>query len=158
MRLDKKRLSLLLRDALKIKSASGDTLKEDAKNESKAGDAANPPKKAGKKRGAPPGHRGATRRTPEKADNDHVVPPPESCERGCGEIIIEDDFDDKFIEDFKGIVVCDFYAAYNVIKRTHRCLVHLLGDIKKEREVLKGSKSLEKLDRRIRDFISKGKG
>jgi len=77
LRLDKKRLSLLLRDALKIKAASGDPPKEDAKNEDKADDAADPPKKTGKKRGAPPGHRGATRRTPEKADHDHVIPPPE---------------------------------------------------------------------------------
>ena len=38
-------------------------------------------------------------------------------------------------KDFKGIVVCDFYAAYNCLEKTQRCLVHLLRDIKKERDV-----------------------
>ena len=35
-------------------------------------------------------------------------------------------------EDFEGIVVCDFYAAYNCIEKTQRCLVHLLRDISDE--------------------------
>lgn len=59
-------------------------------------------------------------------------------------------------EDFKGIAVCDFYAAYNILKKTQRCLVHLLKDIKKERAVLKNNKQLKEFDRMIKAFISKG--
>lgn len=58
--------------------------------------------------------------------------------------------------DFAGTVVCDFYAAYNCLKKTQRCLVHLLRDIKKEREVLRGSKLLEEFDAKVKEFIEKG--
>lgn len=64
--------------------------------------------------------------------------------------------EDVLGKNFKGIAVCDFYAAYNVIERTQRCLVHLLRDIKKEREVLINSKLLDKFDERLKTFISKG--
>jgi transposase len=59
-------------------------------------------------------------------------------------------------EDFKGIAICDFYAAYNILKHTQRCLVHLLKDIKKERAVLKNNKQLEIFDQMIKTFINKG--
>lgn len=59
-------------------------------------------------------------------------------------------------KDFAGIVMCDFYAAYNCLKKTQRCLVHLLRDIKKEREVLRGSKLLEQFDANVKSFIEKG--
>jgi transposase len=59
-------------------------------------------------------------------------------------------------EDFKGIAICDFYAAYNILKRTQRCLVHLLKDIKKERAVLKNNRQLKIFDQMIKTFISKG--
>jgi transposase len=59
-------------------------------------------------------------------------------------------------EDFEGIVVCDFYAAYNCIKKTQRCLVHLLRDISDERKILKNSVLLKKFDDRIRCFINDG--
>jgi len=57
---------------------------------------------------------------------------------------------------FKGIVICDFYAAYNCIDTTQRCLVHLLRDIKKEREILSGSKLLKRFDKAVKRFIENG--
>ncbi len=59
-------------------------------------------------------------------------------------------------KDFKGIVICDFYAAYNCLGKTQRCLVHLLRDIKKEREVLSSSKLLEQFESKVKEFIEKG--
>jgi hypothetical protein len=58
--------------------------------------------------------------------------------------------------DFAGTVICDFYAAYNCLKNTQRCLIHLLRDLKKEREVLRGSKLLEQFDAKIKQFIETG--
>jgi len=58
--------------------------------------------------------------------------------------------------DFDGVVICDFYVAYNCLEKTQRCFVHLLKDISKEREVLGGSKLLERLDRAVRDLIGEG--
>lgn len=57
---------------------------------------------------------------------------------------------------FNGVVVCDFYAAYNCIDATQRCLVHLLRDIKKEREVLSGSKLLKRFEKAVKRFIENG--
>jgi len=57
---------------------------------------------------------------------------------------------------FAGVVVCDFYAAYNCIEKTQRCLVHLLRDIKIEREVLQGSKLLERFEKAVKKFIEDG--
>ena len=57
---------------------------------------------------------------------------------------------------FPGIVICDFHAAYNCIDATQRCLVHLLCDIRKEREILSGSKLLERFDKAVKRFIEKG--
>ncbi|MFC1453466.1 IS66 family transposase [Verrucomicrobiota bacterium] len=59
-------------------------------------------------------------------------------------------------KDFAGTVICDFYAAYNCLKKTQRCLVHLLRDIKKEREVLRGSKLLERFESKVKEFIETG--
>ncbi|MBT4821265.1 MAG: IS66 family transposase [Candidatus Marinimicrobia bacterium] len=59
-------------------------------------------------------------------------------------------------ESFAGVVICDFYAAYNCIGTTQRCLVHLLRDIKKEREILAGSKLLERFDEAVKSFIQEG--
>ncbi len=58
--------------------------------------------------------------------------------------------------DFQGIVMCDFYAAYNCLGKTQRCLVHLLRDIKKERDVLSSSKLLEQFESKVKEFIEKG--
>ena len=59
-------------------------------------------------------------------------------------------------KDFTGTVICDFYAAYNCLKKTQRCLIHLLRDIKKEREVLRGSKLLERFEAKVKGFIEAG--
>jgi transposase len=59
-------------------------------------------------------------------------------------------------KDFEGIVMCDFYAAYNCVDKTQRCLVHLLRDIKKEREVLRNSKQLERFESKVKAFIEAG--
>ena len=59
-------------------------------------------------------------------------------------------------KNFPGIVICDFYAAYNCLDKTQRCLVHLLRDIAKEREVLINSKLLEKFDNTVRRLIEHG--
>jgi len=59
-------------------------------------------------------------------------------------------------KDFAGTVICDFYAAYNCLSKTQRCLVHLLRDIKKEREVLRGSKLLARFESKVKSFIEKG--
>jgi hypothetical protein len=59
-------------------------------------------------------------------------------------------------KDFKGIVMCDFYAAYNCLGKTQRCLVHLLRDIKKERDVLSSSKLLEQFESNVKAFIETG--
>lgn len=59
-------------------------------------------------------------------------------------------------DDFAGTVVCDFYAAYNCLDNTQRCLVHLLRDIRTEREILRGSKLLERFEKAVRKFIEKG--
>ena len=58
--------------------------------------------------------------------------------------------------DFAGTVICDFYAAYNCLQKTQRCLVHLLRDIKKERDVLRGSKLLEQFEAKVKEFIEQG--
>jgi transposase len=59
-------------------------------------------------------------------------------------------------DSFGGVVICDFYAAYNCIGTTQRCLVHLLRDIRKEREILAGSKLLERFEKAVKRFIEKG--
>jgi len=60
-------------------------------------------------------------------------------------------------EDFKGTLVCDFYAAYNFLPKTQRCLAHLMRDIEKEREILPGSVQLEEFEQRLWNFIDTGK-
>ena|GEM_PF-631357 len=59
-------------------------------------------------------------------------------------------------QSFAGVVVCDFYAAYNCIDKTQRCLVHLLRDIRTEREILKDSKLLKHFEKDVKSFIEKG--
>ncbi|MFW5803170.1 MAG: hypothetical protein ACOCWJ_04555, partial [Verrucomicrobiota bacterium] len=51
------------------------------------------------KRGAPKGHRGATRPVPDTVDREEVVPPPDTCSCGCSEIAQLTDFDERWIED-----------------------------------------------------------
>ena len=60
-------------------------------------------------------------------------------------------------EKYEGIVVCDFYAGYNFLPKTQRCLVHLLRDIKKERQLLPGSVAIKNFEERMHSFIKLGK-
>lgn len=59
-------------------------------------------------------------------------------------------------ESFKGTVLCDFYAAYNFLRKKQRCWIHLLRDIENERKVLPGSVSLERFEKRSWDLVKKG--
>ena len=59
-------------------------------------------------------------------------------------------------DDFEGILVCDFYAAYNCINKTQRCLIHLLRDIRNERKIFVASVLLEKFEKAVKDFIIRG--
>ena len=59
-------------------------------------------------------------------------------------------------ENFKGTVLCDFYASYNFLEKKQRCWIHLLRDIGNERKVLPGSVSLEKFETRAWDLVKKG--
>lgn len=59
-------------------------------------------------------------------------------------------------ENFKGTVLCDFYAAYNFLQKKQRCWIHLLRDIETERKVLPGSASLEKFETRAWALVKKG--
>lgn len=59
-------------------------------------------------------------------------------------------------DDFKGILVCDFYAAYNCIQKTQRCLVHLLRDIRNERKIFVASVLLERFEKAVKEFIATG--
>ncbi len=64
--------------------------------------------------------------------------------------------EDLLGSDYKGIVVCDFYGGYNVLKNTQRCLVHFLKDIKKQCEIYRGSKALHQFKNDIKTFIKDG--
>ncbi len=58
--------------------------------------------------------------------------------------------------DYKGIAICDFYGAYNVLEKKQRCLVHFLKDIKKQCDIYKGSKSLINFKEKFKAFIKHG--
>ena len=57
---------------------------------------------------------------------------------------------------YKGILHADFYAAYNFLLYTQRCLVHFLRSIKEELEVSPQEKALLQLKIGIKDIIEKG--
>jgi len=56
-------------------------------------------KPEGKRRGAPKGHRGASRPVPDKIDEERTIPPPEACSCGCGHILPLNEYDDVYVED-----------------------------------------------------------
>jgi transposase len=58
--------------------------------------------------------------------------------------------------DYNGIVVCDFYAGYNFLENTQRCLVHFLRDTNKQCEIYKGSKALKNFKDNVKAFIQTG--
>lgn len=59
-------------------------------------------------------------------------------------------------EDFKGTVLCDFYASYNFLKKKQRCWIHLLRDVENERKVLPGSASLKNFETRAWNLVNRG--
>ena len=59
-------------------------------------------------------------------------------------------------ENFKGTVLCDFYAGYNFLQKKQRCWIHLLRDIETERKVLPGNASLERFETRVWALVKKG--
>lgn len=59
-------------------------------------------------------------------------------------------------EDFDGVVHADFYAAYNFLQKTQRCLFHLQGDIKEELKVSPEDEALVQLDEGVKEIIQKG--
>ena len=59
-------------------------------------------------------------------------------------------------DNFKGTVLCDFYASYNFLKKKQRCWIHLLRDIGNERKVLPGNASLKKFEARTWNLVNKG--
>ena len=58
---------------------------------------------APRRRGAPAGHRGASRSVPERADSEQIVPPPAMCPCGCGALLPLDEFDDVYLEDIPAV-------------------------------------------------------
>ena len=60
-------------------------------------------------------------------------------------------------EDYSGIVSCDFYAGYNFLSKTQRCLVHFQRDIHDEAEVNPRGKGIQKLKTYIDEVIDAGK-
>ena len=56
-------------------------------------------------------------------------------------------------KDFAGVVGADFYAAYDFLPKTQRCLVHLIRDIRKELEVIPGNRYLIGLEKRTAKLI-----
>jgi len=65
----------------------------------KGADEAAPQPPAPRRRGAPRGHRGASRPAPAQIDHEQIIPPPVQCPCGCGALLPLDEFDDVYIED-----------------------------------------------------------
>ncbi len=57
---------------------------------------------------------------------------------------------------YKGTLICDFLSVYNCFKKTQRCWIHLLRDIKEERELRPDHAGLKELDERVRALIQAG--
>ena len=83
----------------KKKNGAGTTDK-DPKNPGQPADK----KKEEGKRGAPKGHRGASRPVPENFDHEEYVAPPKTCHCGCCTILPMDEYDDLYIEDIPPIM------------------------------------------------------
>lgn len=59
--------------------------------------------------------------------------------------------------DYKGVLHVDFYAAYDFIEKTQRCLIHFQRAIREELEVAPGNKSLIRFKKIIAYIIDEGK-
>ena len=57
-----------------------------------------------RRRGAPKGHRGATRIAPGHVDTTRDLPSPSTCTCGCTEIDLRDDYDEQYVEDIAPIL------------------------------------------------------
>lgn len=90
-----------IQQLLGVKEKPEDTNKENSEKEEKT-ETDNTPSK---KRGAPKGHRGNTRLIPSQIDNTKIITPPEQCP-SCQhqDILYENDFIDKYIEDIPDII------------------------------------------------------
>lgn len=60
-------------------------------------------------------------------------------------------------ENYRGILHADFYAAYNFVEKTQRCLIHLQRDIHDELEVSPQDRALIQLKKGIGDIINEAK-
>jgi transposase len=60
-------------------------------------------------------------------------------------------------ENYRGILHADFYAAYNFVAKTQRCLIHLQRDIHNELEVSPYDSALIKLKEGIEAIVNEGK-
>lgn len=60
-------------------------------------------------------------------------------------------------DDYSGIMHADFYAAYNFLPKTQRCLVHFQRAINEELEITPHDKALQRLKHGIKNLIEKGK-
>lgn len=60
-------------------------------------------------------------------------------------------------DDYQGVMHVDFYAAYNFLPKTQRCLIHFQRSIKEELEVAPENKNLIRFKESIADIINKGK-
>ena len=58
--------------------------------------------------------------------------------------------------DYEGILHADFYASYNFLPQTQRCLVHFLRSINEELEISQENKDLLKLKTGLKNIIKKG--
>ena len=91
---ENKGLLIELHRSMKIKEKKE---KENSENTEENSDSDQTKKKG--KRGAPVGHRGSNRPTPDSITNTEVVQPPTECDCGCCKILTLEESDDKFIED-----------------------------------------------------------
>ena len=57
---------------------------------------------------------------------------------------------------FPGLLITDFYGAYNRFPNTQKCLVHLLRDIKAEQEIVTDDDALTKLEHIIKTIAKRG--
>ena len=64
---------------------------------------------------------------------------------------------DRLGEDYAGIVHCDFYAGYNFLPRTQRCLIHLKRDVDDEYDLHPDDPFLAQLQAGVNAMIHGGR-
>lgn len=120
LRQDKQRLTWQLHKLLGIREQSEEDA-EPAPSETPA-----PAPKTRRRRGAPRGHRGATRPIPSHIDQIEVVHAPRVCEHcGSHEVRESQEFDSRYIEDIPPVVRVVTHRQYRQgVCRTCGCRVH----------------------------------